>query len=399
MTQANDQGVVTGRFTVPANVPAGTKSVVFVGETGSRAETTYTGSGTITSLQLRRVTNITTRRYDPLAQTFTLMEPRLLVGVDVWFTKKGVHDVRLQIRETDTGLPNQTILSETIKKTDEIAVDGSVTEFRFNPISAAAGVEYAIVILTDDPDYEVRIAEIGKFDGTRGWVTSQPYQVGVLLSSSNAVTWTPHQTMDLTFKLYAAKFTHTERVVDCGTVTAADVSDLMPMASVERTSSETDVRFVVTDPENEETYEILDDQVLNLDKRLTGELQVEARLTGSEKFSPVLLPGPQLALGNLQETATYVTRSISCGDDPCNLKICLEGLFSGTSGVDVYRETATADEWQQITEFSATSAGDNWSERTYSETDLDQNNVRVKLELRGDAANRPRVRNLRVITT
>jgi len=130
MSQADSKGVVRGRFMVPANIPVGTKSVVFIGGTGSRAETTYTGSGTVTIQDLRTVTNITTRRYDPLAQTFTLSEPRLIMGIDLWFTQKGSADVRVQIRETDTGLPNQTILSETIKKADEINIDGTVTEFR-----------------------------------------------------------------------------------------------------------------------------------------------------------------------------------------------------------------------------------------------------------------------------
>lgn len=395
MAQADINGVVHGRFRVPPNIPAGTKSVVFRSATGAVAETTYTGSGTITTLDLRRVTNITKRRYDPLAQTFTLSESRLLAGVDLWFTQKGVHDVRVQIRETATGIPNQTILSECIKKTDEILLEDQVTEFRFNPIFAAAGVEYAIVVLTDDPNYKVRIAEIGKFDSERGYLTSQPFQIGVLLSSSNAVTWTPHQKMDLTFRLLAARFPTTRRVVNCGTVTTENASDLMPLASVERTSSETDLRFVITDTSTNRTYEVLDDQSLNLDHRISGELQVDAHLTGSEKFSPILYPAAQLSQGKLVEEADYITRAIPCGENS-NLKVCFEAQLGIGAGVDVFRETEA--EWVQMTQTDGEGVGDNWVERTYLEA-INEETVRIKLLLRGNAANRPRVRSLRVITT
>lgn len=405
MTQANDQGVLTGSFTVPPNVRTGTKSVVFKGEHSGDARTTYTGSGTITIRELRNVVNITTTRIDPLAQTFTLPESRLLSGVDIWFTEKGTLPVRVQIRETDTGMPNQTILCEQIKPAGELNVDGTCTQFRFDPISAIAGVEYAIVILTDDAHHKVRIAELGEYDQERGWVRRQPYQVGVLLSSSNAVSWTPHQDMDLTFKLYAAKFTAASHIVDCGTINVTNVSDLMPMASVDRTSEVTDMRFVVkkaaTDTEPEKRFEVQDDRGLNLDEKLTGDLQVEAHLSGDSKFSPVLMPNPQMALGTIAETATYFSRAIPCGDTSTNLKVCLEGNFSGSAGVDVYRETATADDFVQMSRDGSDpeSTGQGFLEYTYTESGLDQANTRIKLVLRGNAQDRPRVRNLRVITT
>lgn len=403
MNQANNQGVLTGSFTIPPKVRVGTKSVVFKSEHSSDARTTYTGSGTITTRELRNVVNITTFRIDPLAQTFTLPESRLLAGVDIWFTQKGTMPVRVQIRETNTGLPNQVILCEHIRPASDIKVDGSPTEFRFAPVSALAGVEYAIVILTDDAQHKVRIAELGKYDNQRGWVKQQPYQVGVLLSSSNAVSWTPHQEKDLTFRLLAAKFTQTSRVIDCGTINVTNASDFMPMASVDRTSTETDVRFVVIKPatatQAEARYDVQDDQLLNLTERLTGNLKIEAHLKGTPTFSPVLMPNPQIAVGNLQETATYFTRAIPCGAAGTKLKVCLEGKFSGASGVDVYRETATPDTFVKMTNPTSEGTSDGWMEYTYNATNLDQANIRIKLELRGTPKDRPRVKNLRVITT
>jgi hypothetical protein len=101
-------GKIKGKFTVPANVPAGTKLVQFIGNQGSYGEATYTGRGIITTEERRRVTVITDirrnettvvlTRFDPLAQTFTLSESRHIAGVDLWFSNRGTKRVVAQIR-------------------------------------------------------------------------------------------------------------------------------------------------------------------------------------------------------------------------------------------------------------------------------------------------------------
>ena len=98
--QANANGVVNGRFTIPANIPSGTKSVTFTGSGGSHGEALYTGSGTILTRRLGRVINISRRWTDPLAQTFTLETARQIAGVDLSFTTLGSAPVKVQIRET-----------------------------------------------------------------------------------------------------------------------------------------------------------------------------------------------------------------------------------------------------------------------------------------------------------
>ncbi len=392
---ADDKGIVRGTFQIPKNIPAGTKSVVFIGKVVSRAETTYTGRGTITIREQRNV--ITTwRRSDPLAQTFTLDESRHLSGVDLWFTKAGAADVRVQVRETALGLPTQEVLSEAIIKRDEINIDGSHTAIRFSPVFLDAGVEYAVVILTDDPDYEVQIAELSKFDLEKGWVTRQPYQIGVLLSSSNAVTWTPHQNSDLTFRLVAAKFKETSRVLNFGTLESENISDLMVLASVQRTSSATDLRFMITDQTNQQKYEIHDNQVVSLAHRITGDVAVEAHFVGSDKHSPVLYQGTQLAQGKLQETADYVSRSITC-TGANKLSVTLESFSEGQSGVEVYYQVG--EQWEKMTNPIGQPVGDNWVEQKYTQENISQESTRIKLLLYGNAINRARVRGLRVITT
>ena len=106
---ANNQ--VKGKFKVPANIPAGTKLVQLFGDKGSYGEATYTGRRTITIEERRRV--ISTKRVDPLAQTFTLNESRHIAGVDLWFTNKGSKRVVVQVRETAIGMPSQTVIAES----------------------------------------------------------------------------------------------------------------------------------------------------------------------------------------------------------------------------------------------------------------------------------------------
>ncbi|VFM97350.1 MAG: hypothetical protein BECKG1743D_GA0114223_101853 [Candidatus Kentron sp. G] len=152
---ADESGRVTGSFTIPSGVSAGTKSVEITGSGGSRGATTYTGSGTITIQQQRRVTTVWTGGSDPLAQTFTLEEGRHIGGVDLWFTRKGQSSVRVQIRETTTGLPNGVVLSE-----GEISADGvsliEPTRIQWSPVWLEPDREYALVIMTDDAEHTVK---------------------------------------------------------------------------------------------------------------------------------------------------------------------------------------------------------------------------------------------------
>ncbi|WP_410519844.1 hypothetical protein [Candidatus Mesenet endosymbiont of Agriotes lineatus] len=259
---ADNQGKITGRFTVLSNIPAGTKLVQFFGNQGSYAEATYTSRGTITTEERRRV--IATKRIDPLAQTFTLNESRHIAGVDLWFTNNGTKRVVLQIRETNIGIPSQTVVAESYIEPHDVNTNGSTTRAIWPPVFCEAGQEYALVVLTDDANTAVKIAEVGKYDAVNGrFVVSQPYQIGVLLSSSNASTWTPHQNLDLTFRLLAARFTENTHTIDLGKITTDKTSDLIVLANIERVAFDTNAEVLLTD-ENGEEYHLSDNLPLIL---------------------------------------------------------------------------------------------------------------------------------------
>ncbi|ACV50075.1 conserved hypothetical protein [Delftia phage PhiW-14] len=154
--------------------------------------------------------------YDPIAQTFFVTPPggMYLSKVNVYFAHKAqTIPVTMEIRTNLVGLPTNQVLvfgAKTIYPSQiTTSADGSVpTAFEFDdPPFLEANTEYSIVLVADTQEYEVYKAVMGNFKiGTREQVTKQP-DMGVFLTSANAMTWTPHQFEDLKLQVYAANFT------------------------------------------------------------------------------------------------------------------------------------------------------------------------------------------------
>ena len=224
---ANGAGQISGSITIPANVPTGTKRLRFIGNQGSFGAARFVGEGTIVTRTQRQLTTIETRFWDPLAQTFRLDQGRWVTAIDFKFTARGstANKVVLEIRETELGLPNAVTLAEGILAGTAITVGAWNKISLTRPVYLEAGVEYAMVLLTDDPTHAVALAELGKFDqAANQFVTSQPYTIGTLLKSSNASTWTPVQEADLAFRIYGANFTANTRTVNLGPLRAGVVT-------------------------------------------------------------------------------------------------------------------------------------------------------------------------------
>src|SRR5690606_22093390 len=174
-----------------------------------QAEAIYTATGApVRPIQIPQ----RTRPIDPLAQSFTVQESGWYTKLDVYFATKDESDtpIRVEIRTmTDSGFPSSTVLAAKVLTPSEVSVsdDGTVpTSITFDdPVFLRAGTQYAIALVTTSDDYSVYVAELGQQDIMTGqWVATQPYLDGVLFSSSNAMSWTIHQTMDLKFRLHGA---------------------------------------------------------------------------------------------------------------------------------------------------------------------------------------------------
>lgn len=397
---ADQNGILKGKFTIPANVQAGSKSVELVGSGGSRGNAVFVGEGVLVSDVLQSITRTTQTYYDPLAQTFSLPEEAQVGGVEVVVTAKGSTPISIQIRETQTGFPTQSILAEASRDPSQITV-GAWNRFEFKtPVRILPNVEYAIVVLCNDPVGAVAIAELGKWDSTNGrWVTQQPYQVGVLLSSSNASTWTAHQDRDLTFKLLARRYTETTKEIDLGKVTVADATDLVVLSMTDNPSTGADSELVLTMPDGS-TIATSDNQGVNLAGNITGDIGVKALMRATAKASAMLHPGSQIVAGKITNTAEYITRAIDASAAGCKVRIIFDGNIPSGSSVVVYLCGVDAgDVWQQVSldpNKQPIAVGDNIYEYNYVMENVQEAKIRVKLALSGTPSARPYLYNLRV---
>jgi len=174
----------------------------------------------------------TVRWIDPIAESILITEEggTFVTSCDIFFQSKNAENipVRLTIREMENGSPTQRI----VPGADKVLAPGSVnvsttaataTNFAFDhPVYLEQDHEYAIVLTSQCDDYNVWIAEMGKFDvtNTSFRITKQPYN-GVFFTSANASTWTPEQAKDLKFKLNSAVFSTS------GAITL--VNDVLPV--------------------------------------------------------------------------------------------------------------------------------------------------------------------------
>ncbi|MCL2344810.1 MAG: DUF4815 domain-containing protein [Desulfobulbus sp.] len=395
----NVGGNVSGSFKIPAGVPVGSKTVRFTGSGGSWGEAHYVGSNSIVTLVFARPAAI-----DPLAETFMLSGRQQIVGVDLWFTQAGSSPVILQIRDTALGFPTRTVLAEARIGAGDMLTNGNPTRILFpSPVLLSGDTEYALTVLTVDANAALYVAELGKYDSKAGkWVTSQPYQVGTLLSSSNASTWTAHQDRDMAFRLLRASFSETSKTVDLGSVPVSGATDLMLLPLAEITDSATSVVYTLTLPDgagNPGEILLAARQPVTLPLPVTGNIGIKARLTGNAAFSPVLWPGTQLVVGAVDDESLYISRAIPAGTN-ARVRVIFDALIpSGAAVAVAVAGIGVSAPWLAATFVTARPVDDGFVEHVYELASISSDMVRVKLALSGTSAARPRLANLRVIVT
>jgi hypothetical protein len=143
-------------------------------------------------------------------------------SVDLFFAGKPIlADLQLpvtcQIVTVSNGIPTQNVVAaKTVECKDvkvstvpDAANSSTITNFKFDdPVYLEPETEYALVVVSDSPDYYLFISELG---GTilgstpPRRVSIQPY-VGSLFKSQNSSTWTPIQNQDLMFRIKKCVF-------------------------------------------------------------------------------------------------------------------------------------------------------------------------------------------------
>lgn len=398
---ADEKGVLRGSFLVPSDMPAGTHAVEATGSLNKTAQTSFTGQGIVRTQTVQSIitrTLVTYQRYDPLAQTFTFDRDTYLAGVDFYVKNKGLTSLTLDIRTCENGIPTQEILRRVrIEPWEVVNIDNNQpTLATFEPLRLQEGLEYCFVLMADDAAWAVEVAELGKRDVyTDKWVTAQAFQIGVLLSSSNASTWTPHQKKDMRFRLHEAVFTTTARNYQLGTFDLYDADIVHADYIADRVDEETDATLIMTMPDGKTEYRLKEDTIVSFSEKVTGKASIKMELKGTASKTPVAMDGIAMVSASTIATGEYVTKHITLGDD-VDVRVSFEAATGPRSSVVAYYSTNS--EWKELPLAEVLQLDNEFNARTYKLDGITGDTIRVRLVLKGDAKDRPRVRKLRVVT-
>ena len=288
----------------------------------------------------------------------------------------------------------QTITQVRVKNADIQTTGATRCTFPL-PVYLNADQEYFLVFMSDDQTHALRIAELGKYDSTANqWVSSQPYTIGVLLSSSNASSWTVHNDMDLQFQLNVAEFSQSSLTVNLGSLTVSNMTDLMVRANVDVPGDATRVSFRYTRSTGE-IFNLAPEQAIALEASISDTMQVQAVLEGNSKESPTLYPGVLSLPGTLDTTGTYQGRQFEVAAGGSTMRVVYEAQLEAGAAVTPQYDNGG---FQSLSLASATQVGDGWVEYVYEDTGITGlSATAVKLTLTGSAAGRPLVRKLRAV--
>ena len=443
-------GEIALSFNIPPNVPTGTKRVRAEGASGSFAEARFVGEGTIDVNVMRRVTlvaraapppvinnitnitNVTNTTInqitqqvvtppvsdiriepglpmmsdrndesggiDPLAQSFSVPAPYMLTGVNFWFTAIGdrAHGVRVQLATMANGYPTAEVLAEAFVSMATVEA-GDKIEVRFDlPVYCVPWREYCFVILTDDPEHSVAISRLGDvIVETQERVGAQPYTVGVMFSSANRLTWTPHQDADIAFELVAAVFDDDDLTVTIWQGELDQISDLLVRGAVEVPSDEGAFRYELV-RNNGQVLKFAPGQAMEFSEYVDEEVTLRAVLSGNERISPILYPGTMIAGGRLRSTGTYVTRAFAFGAAVEASALVAAKLPAGASASFDARIGTGA--WQTMSLDSTGTLGDGWVEPKHKRAGMTGALGQVRITLNGTPSARPSLAMMRAYT-
>jgi len=175
---------------------------------------------------------------DPLAQTFTVPTPTttkpqngiFCTSIDLFFQNKPSGNstqfpVTVRLTECENGYPTTNILaSSTVEWADVNVTAGynalsntgvypdssntsTITKFSFgDPVYLAPATEYAIVVYSESPDYDVWVANTGEAQVNSSALVQQASFVGNFFEAQNSSAWNALPGVMMMFVLNKAQF-------------------------------------------------------------------------------------------------------------------------------------------------------------------------------------------------
>lgn len=381
--KTNGAGYATAKFTMPTGITVGQKAVkvfsatnptetyalsLFVAQ-GFRETRQRTVEG-IMSLSEREVT-LTQQQFgyhDPLAQTFAVEQSNTyLSAVTLYFQSKDTSlPVTVEIRQTNNGFPtNEIIQSKTLYPDDiNVSDDGTLgTKFVFpNIVSYGAG-EYAIAVISNSQGYNVWKAVMGEEDIITGEIIRQQPYDGIMFTSPNNSTWTPHNTEDMKFMIHQSSFENDAQIVFDNitgiqaNMMAVAVTQLLPQSCNLLWSYSTD------NGSNWEAFAPFIDTDLG---SVATQVKLRADVSATGGTFQILDSGAGIVLLLNQTEANYIGYNASFDEAADKVTLITDMAVDGTGGtgtrsITPYYSVDNGSSWVQLTTasgYTPTAVGD-----------------------------------------
>lgn len=405
--KSDSSGNVQGTFVIPANVRTGTREVVLK-NSNNTATAYYTAQGRKHVIEDDVIrTMVTVTAYDPVAQSFQFDVDRTLTSVGLYFAAKdSVDNVTIQIRDMVNGYPGQTIYAQSVLTPSQInlSANGTVeTKVTFgSPVICKAGIQYCSVIVSDSPNYSVFVGELGGKDlSTNNYVTRNPYLTGTLFTSANALTWTPTQTQDLRFRVYAAVF-QSQGVVEFQPIQNLSTDKFIILASY-LTPQNTGCTWQAKLDSGD--YQPIGNYVTNYPSSVTNTIQLKATFQSDVHMSPLLAIDGFTLVGFVSKTSgAYVSKNTTFSQPFTTIKQIIEAnVPSGCTVQPMIATDTSGTTWVTPTLQSTQSVDANFTQYTYQYVIPNSGmatNFRAKVVLSsGSAVVKPQARKFMNILT
>ena len=404
--RADFEGKTYGQFEIPANTLCGTRELkVYPANAPSLVGTaTYTANGrAVTTTKTVWTEIVKLNPTDPLAQSFQFDLDQYLTGVGLYFGDKNTTEpVTIQVRNMINGYPGTTCYAEKVVYPTEINVDSSgATETKVvfdDPVYCNANTQYCFTVLSNSDIDSIFIAETTKTDlATDVQVSKNPYLNGNLFSSSNALTWTAHQSSDMKFNLYGAKFETTGHAV-FKPIDSVSLDRLM-ITSEESIPTGCSINWQYSiNGEDYKPIETYDDRELT---EVAETVKVKVEITSNGYTSPAVALDSLMLCGFTNEReGAYISKNVYVKDGYNNVKQVVDLHVPVNTNVNMYYSTDTSGTiWKPLENTQTVPKSSEYKTYTFEDTLLSTAyNYRCKIELSTvDTLNRPKVQNIRSV--
>lgn len=404
--KADKNGKAVGHFTVPANTLCGTRELkVFAANTPSlNGSANYTANGRLRVTTRTVFTQSTTvKATDPLAQSFQFDMDQYLTGVGIYFLDKDtIEPITVQVRNMVNGYPGTTVYAEKIIYPSDITISTTAaveTKVEFDdPIYCNAGEQYCFTVLSNSDIDSVWMAETTKTDiASKTQIAKNPYLNGTLFSSSNALTWTAHQSSDLKFNLYGAKFSNKGNVV-FKPIENVNFDRLMVMSEESIPAGCSISWQYQVNGGDWLPIESYDDRELS---DVANTVLVRASITANSYTSPAIALDSLVLVGfENKNSGTYISKNVAVTNGYNHAKIVVDLHIPANTNVNVYFATdVDGEEWQSLENTSTVQKSAEYKTYTFEKNlEATAYNYRCKVVLTTtDQTSRPKAQNLRSI--